>query len=116
MASTSRTRIGFRKYAPKLATSDDGVVRLYLSLSCTPMTASLMSGSPRRDTWRQAPFSSYPRGQSRVPAVSGAQSLRVICRLADAQTPKSVLLEGTPAATALLKASLSLSLGSSVSG
>ena len=35
-----------------------GPRRFHLSLSCRPMTASLMSGRPRRDTWRHGPVDS----------------------------------------------------------
>ena len=46
---------GSRMYWPKLATSLRGLVRLNLSLSCSGMITSLISGQPSRDTWAKLP-------------------------------------------------------------
>src|SRR5262245_11638815 len=69
-----------------------------------PITASLISGKPRRDTWRHGPPSSYPEGQAREPTSAGGHRTRNGRRHAEAQTPNSVLFDGVPAASASLNA------------
>src|SRR6478736_2604725 len=67
-----------------------------------PITASLISGNPRRETWRQGPASSYPEGQMSEPTKAGGHCTRNVRRLADAQTPNSVVFDGVPFASASL--------------